>query len=318
MNDFPADPTFSASLYADAHLDAAITGVLVRLASESAPPFYFIRYGLGGEHLKLRFFGTREEVPRLEERIQELARVFLDGLPPPEESVATTSMPPIDPEDEDLSTLRQRCLVPTTYQRSYVPFAGPPFLEDDLLMACASRVYCRLRQPILGLFAEAPPAYKTRQSCLMRIVAFAVGAFGVPTSEQATYLAYHSGWLCRWLLGATQPDQQDRLLPLLQKFDQLSAAQATSFPALRSYFAAGTRHFENSLTDSLREDFAAFGDRARQLAANAKPEVDPFTTDLSYLPLFKSLHMAANALGIRMRDEAFVHHLLGAALTAAR
>ena len=318
MNDFPADPTFSASFYADAHLDAAITGVLARLASESAPPFYFIRYGLGGEHLKLRFFGTREEVPGLEERIRDLARVFLAGLPPPEESVETTSMPPIDPEDEDLSTLRQRCLVPTTYRRSYVPFAGPPFLEDDALMACAARVYCRLRQPIVGLFADAPPAYKTRQSCLMRLVAFAIGAFGVPPGEQASYLAYHSGWLCRWLLGATQPDQQDQLLPLLQKFDQLSAAQATSFPALRSYFAAEARLFDGILTEQLREDFAAFGNRARQLAVGAKPEVDPFATDLAYLPLFKSLHMAANALGIRMRDEAFVHHLMGAALIAGR
>jgi hypothetical protein len=43
-----------------------------------------------------------------------------------------------------------------------------------------------------------------------------------------------------------------------------------------------------------------------------RPEYDrdPYTDDHSFLPLFKVFHACANQIGLRISNEAYLHHLL--------
>lgn len=320
--DLAADPLLSANLYAGGHIDAAISRVLGPLAAQTPAPFYYLRYGRGGEHLKLRFYGDPAQEDDLRRRLESLAADFFASLPPPPEppepgAPPALQPPPIDAEDEDLTRDRGRSLLFTTYRRSYVPFAGPPFLGDDRLMACAGAVLCSAGGGFVTLFAgEEPPSHKTRQNVLLRLVPLGIAAYGIPAEERPAYLAYHRNWLVRWILGAFAADQQDQLLPAIGKFDAASRGSAAAFPSLRAYFGAEVRHFGEALDSELRHAFATLGEQARRVAADAPPGLDPYTSDASILPLFKAFHMCANALGLKMRDEAFAHHLLGAALAA--
>lgn len=324
MTEYAADPFLSANLYAAGHLDAAIGRVLGPLAAEAPAPFYFLRYGRGVEHLKLRFFGDPHDLglrERISERLTDLADSFFAILPPLDGDGAApegTQPPPIDAEDENLSLARDRTLLFTTYRRSYIPFAGPPFLADDRLMAAAGAVLSvAAGEGFVSLFSgEEPPSLKTRQNVLLKLAPLGIAAFGVPDTERSAYLAYHRNWLVRWMLGAFAADQQDKLLPVIDKFGTASQASVAAFPKMKAYFDDDIRHFGEPLDSRLRQAFAALGDAARKAAATAPPGLDPYIEDFSVLPLFKALHMCANGLGLKMRDEAFAHHLLGAALAA--
>lgn len=316
-----ADPFLSASLFAAGHLDSAIAKVLLPLAAaEPEASFYFLRYGRGIEHLKLRFLGDPARAPQLRQKLTELAETFFGELATFEPAVVgdpAKQPPAIDVEDEDLSLARDRSLLFTTYRRSYIPFAGPPFLGDDALMARASALLCRQSRLYFTLYDTGEtPSHKTRQNCLLRLIATGLPAFGIAETAWPTYLHYHRDWLIRWTLGAFAADQQDRLAPAIEKFDQLAQASSAAFGSLRSFFTASAKPFLPPHQEDLRNALGDLGHRAREVGATAAPDIDPYTSDASFLPLFKALHMAANALGLKMRDEAFAHHLLAAALTA--
>ena len=321
-----ADPVLTANIYCDRGLDAliqrAITPFRARLR-ESDPAgrwsLWLVRYSRCGEHLKVRVHGPEErrELARrlLEESVREHFAALPDAEPAPR--VSRPDAPAIDTEDEAAADYPDRTLLWTRYRRSHVNLGPPAFLEDDRYTALFTACLARGADLVLDVLHPEPAGGvpgAARQRGLLRGLFSGLAALGFSADERAAYLAYHRDWLIRFNVAGPDAEAEARA-----GFDRRVEGMASTVQQLRRVAAA---HWEGGAVaaagaegpwrDALSDLFAYLvrfrGDPAYR--------VDPFTDDAAFPPHFKVFHALANHLGVRMLDEAFVHHLVLRAATA--
>jgi hypothetical protein len=307
------DPVVTANLYCGGLLDDAVTGAILPFQAaaggEDRCSLWIVRYSRRGEHLKVRVHADDGEAGALRELLAGHVGGWLESVrevPPPTRRVARFDVPAIDPEDEGSVAAADRSLLWTTYRRSAVTLGGSPWLEDDTFAAHA--VECLARGFGRVLAARAGAAAGQGTTALIRALVPALGAVGFDPPRAAAYLAYHRDWLLRFFLD--EPAKADRTRATFDA--QLAGAGATVERIARAVGGAAVVDgggWEGALA-RLAEYTGGYQGRAEY-------QVDPFTRDATFPPLFKVLHGVANQAGVPPLQEAYVHHLVLAAVESA-
>jgi hypothetical protein len=328
---FP-DPVVTANLYCHRRQDEVIHGALVPLRQEMAADcaagqwrLWFARYPKRGEHLKIRLHGPEPAAPRLRSLLAGVVEACFAALPPVEDGQPRTEaadVPPIDFEDGEVALHSDRSLLWTHYRRHHISLGGKPLLDEDgyavRMTTCLARssdfVLARLRPNAEGQFPHS-----SRQTALLRLVTGGLGALGFGVEKSACYLDYHRDWLLRFA-AARSNTGPEKIRQTLAQFDQRAEGMDSARDSLRSLaLDAWSSEPRDTLDGTDGDWWRALRDLRTYLDSflgNADYQLDPFTTDIVFPPVFKVFHGSANQLGLNMLNEAFAHHLLRRAVAA--
>jgi hypothetical protein len=324
-----ADPRLTANLYCSGLLDRAIHDVVApfwRELGQDDPDelsyVWVMRYGKGGEHLKVRFHGPEELEPLARRRLSELAGSFLAALPEPTGpplKPGWVGAPPIDDLDNTATDHPDRTFQWTTYGRSHVSLGGKPFLLDDQYRTLMTRCLAQGCEMVLALEVDPQGVFphRLRQSTLLKALIAGLGALGFSPEARAEYLAYHRDWLLRFMLPKDRRSEVEPTQQILQLFQQRLGGMAGSIPTLRQaamaqWNPAGREPSRSAWGRSL----SSLLEYIRPFCSDPDYQLDPFATDPAFSPVFKVFHGLANQLGLNLVDEGFAHHLLLTATAA--
>lgn len=317
------DPLLTANLYCEGLLDELIRNVVFpfwsevrRTQADRQACLWMVRYGRGGEHLKLRLHAPAGQGPALRERLEEMAGRYLDGLGPAGESRegrARPDIPPIDAEDHTDGAHPDRTLLWTEYRRSHVSLPAGPYLLDDGFLARFTRCLgeaCERALIALG-GPDAPPATtKARQTALLKGLISGLAALGFPLAECASYLAYHRDWLVRFTLQRNEADP-GKAGEILGYFDQQADKMGAAVESLRKVVRGEwTGEPRAEASDPWQRSLAGLMAWAAPRRDDPEYGIDPFAADPAFAPVFKVFHGFANALGLLPMEEGYTHHLL--------
>lgn len=325
-HDSHADPILSASLLAPDALDRALVEVvhplledLATLDGDGRTYLWVMRYGKGGQHLKLRVHGPRELAERLRDALAERAEAWLRDNPPSPETEpnpAAQAAPSVDPEDDEPWDGGLRW---TTYRRNYVNLAGPPFLDDDRYASLATECLgrgCAQAIPALRLGPDGRVPGPMRQQILLRLLIPGLGSLAFEARRRLDYLAYHRDWLIRFCLPPGSGEEQVAMVRgrLDQQLARMAPAVAQIRTAIESLWGEGAGSVAEGAEDQAADPWC---DALRQLRLHTEElgrdprfHIDPQTDDPVFAPLFKTFHGMGNVVGIPPLEEAFTHHLL--------
>lgn len=301
------DPSLTANLYCAGGLDPVVFRVIAPFRRELPQDAYLwlVRYGKGGEHLKLRLHTPDADPDLLRRRLAERAGAFFAALPePPPRTPGKVDAPPLDPEDE--VDHPDRTLLWTTYRRSHISLGGQPFLDDDLYAAHMTRCLGSACELVLSLEPgdSGVLPHRTRQVALLQGLIAGLAALGFSTERRADYLAYHRDWLLRFLRGAQS----------VQGFEERIAKLGAAVHPIRT-LAEAEWNGGDPLENPWRTSLSDLLDYISPFANDPDYRLDPFAPDPVFAPLFKAFHGLGNQLGLPVADEAFAHHLLLRATT---
>jgi hypothetical protein len=306
------DPLITANIYASGLLDDVLLRVMVpfwrdaqKISEESY--LWVVRYSRGGQHLKVRIHATPARANELKQALARHTKAYFEtlcDLPPASPRTSNLSLPPIDLEDNAETEFPDRTLVWTTYQRSHVTLGMKPWYSDDSFAALAGQ--CLARGCDLTLDAYAAGAVQSlgdRQKLLLHTLLPALAGLGMDSDTRtASYLRYHRDWLLRFFIAETAKEQQ-----LLRHFEEKAASMSAALEEIHhTALQMRAQPPVGPWPDALRE-FASYisGFQGRN-----EYDLDPFTDDVTFPPIFKMLHGLANQIGMPPLQEAFVHHLL--------
>lgn len=304
----PPDPVLAASLFHEGGLDAVVHGVaapwLARLRERTpgaAWALWMVRYARRGPHLKLRLHGPEEHRQTAAALLEEEAASFFVSLPPRDPAAPRTGRPgspAVDPEDAAEGEHPDRALAWTRPGRSPVNLGPPELLGDDgyvaRMAAALARGGERSREAVAPGMAEG-----RRLKALLAGVAEGLEALGWEEETRGAYLAYHRDWLLRFFLASAAKEAE-----AVAVFEGRVEAMRGTVARVRAEAAGGAA--DDGWGASLAE-LAAYLEPRRGEGA-FRP--DPFTEEPAWPSLFKAFHGLANQLGVDMRNEAYVHHLL--------
>jgi hypothetical protein len=328
-----ADPRLTANIYCAGLLDRVIQEVVVPFWREirqhdldQAAYLWVMRYGKGGEHLKVRLHGPEELEPLARRLLSERAESFLASLGDPAEpplKKGWAGAPPIDDIDDTQTDHPDRTFRWTTYGRSHVSLGGKPFLLDDRYRALMTRCLAQGCEMVLPL--ETGPdglfPHRLRQSTLLKALIGGFAALGFSPEARAEYLPYHRDWLLRFILPKDRRSEVEPVQQLLQVFQARLAGMAPAVTSLRQAALAQWRQGGETRTGAAgadaawRRSLADLLEYIRPFCSDPDYQLDPFATDPAFSPIFKVFHGLANQLGLNLVDEGFAHHFLLAAAT---
>jgi len=306
------DPVLTASVFCDGLIDEAIHGAIAPFREalrQEAPGWaggiWMVRYGKGGMHLKLRVHGPGAGGTRARDLLREHVEAFLAALPSRDAEAPRAprpELPVIDDEDRAEGGHPDRSLLWTTYRRSHVNLGPDVFLADDGYVARMATALAAAGDIVLDA-VEPGLTGGRRLTVLRRAVLGALRAAELDAEQRAAYLAYHRGWLLRFLFW--QPEMEEEAVTT---FDGQAARMGAAVDQLRRDAAAadvapGERGDWEHAVASLAAHVSGYRDTPGY-------DVDPYSADPVFPAVFKALHGLANQLGVDMRNEAFVHHLL--------
>jgi hypothetical protein len=327
-----ADPVLTANIYCTGRLDAVLFRAVAPFWRElrSRDPerlcfLWVMRYGKGGEHLKVRIHGPDSWRPVLRDLLAEKVLTFLASLPPPQETPREPPgewAPVIDAEDEtDGGDHPDRSLLWTTYGRSAVSLGGKPFLTDDRYAALFTRCLAAGCERVLALEpgAEGALAHSVRQRALLTALIRGLAALRFPPGERASYLAYHRDWLLRFSLPPEERAESEPVERLCRRLDgQIARMGEALLPLRRAVDSAWSGNGQSGDAEDAEEEPDAGWRRSlagllgyiAPLCRDPHYRLDPFASDPVFAPVFKVFHGLANQLGLKRMDEAFAHQVL--------
>lgn len=325
---FP-DPLLTASVYCAGSLDKAIFQAVRPFWREfrAEEPeltcyLWLVRYGKGGEHLKVRIHGSEQLLSRLRSPLEEKISAFLDSLTEPASLAGEWGhAPPIDAEDRVDTDHPDRTFLWTTYRRSHVSLAGEPLLSDDQYAWRLTRCLAEASEIVLSLEPgeDGRLPDKVRRNTLLKASIAGLAAVDLPLQQRIEYLSYHRDWLLRFVRPRTRESAIDPTEHLLKSFEAHVGRMGSSLHLLqKSIQAAWSSWNEGRETPSRPNDLVASWQRAlAELLEHIAPVrsdsaycVDPFAGDVAFAPIFKVLHGFANQLGLDIANEALIYHTL--------
>jgi hypothetical protein len=319
-----ADPKITASIYCAGRLDEVIFRVVkpflhsARTAQPGAQAFvWLIRYGKGGEHVKVRFHCETGSADAFRILLTRSADRFFAAFPDNSCDNAErgwSAAQAIDPEDNSLQAHPDRSLLWTTYHRNPTCLGPAPLLYDDRYVDLCTLCLGQVAEILFGLEPHTSASglsYRLRQTTLLRTLLEGLGTLDLGAAAKAYYLRYHRDWLIRFFLlkNWSRPEHADALIKV---FDRQLQDRALVQP-IAELLSHGPEASASPWQERLRA-FQVYSTEACQKIASG---VDPFASAPGFAPLFKVFHGAANQLGVSLSDEALVHHLLLTAFNAA-
>jgi hypothetical protein len=322
MTSFPM-PLLCASVYGQKQHDMLLDAFLrpfweTSALKESGGFFWTMRFGGGGEHLKLRLHGSERYETETRQELASVLDRFVESLPPSEPGPTEPGLfPAIDPEDEEEGVRPDRFWRWTTFRPS--PFVlGAETLARDLLFA---GLYAHAQSAIAEIVLRevAPRRLETsfattRQSLFIRMLLTSFAVLGFAAAQREAYIRHHRDWLVRFLIAKTKSPEASPdsiLAPLRER----TTAICPTVSAIRQLFEATASGSElHPMFASWQIRLEAFFEYVSTFRGNKAYDLDPYTDDYSFLALFKLLQGACNQFGLRIKSELYVYHLL---LTAA-
>jgi hypothetical protein len=324
---FP-DPVVTANIYRAGRLDEVIHRVMAPVWGEfqqhdpdHACYLWLMRYGKGGEHLKVRFHGPEVLAPRFRDPLGEAVEAYLAGLPENVEPLlkkGVAGAPPIDVEDNVEEDHPDRSFLWTRYGRSHVSLGGKPFLLDDRYAALFTTCMAKACEQVLALQLDDQGAFshKARQTTLLKALIGGLAALGFPPEKRAQYLAYHRDWLLRFLLPKERRAEVEPVQGFQGHFDERLAKMGKILETLGR--AAAEEWQDRTEPQTKFRGSGAPWRRAlvdlylyvRPFGSDPDYHLDPFASDPAFSPVFKVFHGLGNQLGLNLAEEAFAHHIL--------
>lgn len=304
------DPVLTASVFADGLLDEVIQGAIApfrRAMRDEAPAWeggiWMVRYAKGGLHLKVRVHGPGAGGTRIRDLLEDCVERFVATLPPrdPEAPrINRPELPAVDDEDRADTIHPDRSLLWTTYRRSHVNLGPDVFLDDDAYVARMCTALAAAGDIVLD--SMEPGLTGGRKLAVLRgAVLDGLRAAEFDAAQRAAYLAYHRGWLLRFLYWQQEKEDQ-----AVDTFDQQAAKMAGAVDQLRRDVSTAA----NAPRGPWDHAIASLAAHVSAYRGVEGYDVDPFVSDPVFPAVFKAFHGLANQLGVDMRNEAFVHHLL--------
>ncbi len=318
--------TLSANVYCDRHFHDLLRQVVAPLSQElntlegPGTILWFSRYSRCGQHLKLRLHTADETSwPALRSRIIALAESFFTLLSdtstdaPPRTS--TPRLPPIDKEDELDEDYPDRSILWTRFRPSPRTVGNERYLTDNRLLnlfyLCMGANTELLLGEVLATAEELP--LKAKQAQLLRTVVAGLFALDLLPQEQISYIGFHRDWLLRYLLSQSSPETKadETIERLNQKLDGMDATVTTLSSIIANQLSQAAAHDseEDNFTD-LRTALRNFFAHVRGFRGQPEYDLDPYTSDFAFLPLFKVLHGFANQIGVPIINELYTYQLL--------
>lgn len=321
------DPFLSANLYYAGRIDQVGHQVLApfarRLRSEKSSnelSFWAMRYGRRGEHWKVRVHGEAEWAESVWDWLRQAWEEGIEAIDPPdpapEPKTGWLAGPPIDLEDRPKSLQPDRQLIRTEYQRHPVALGAEPLPQHDAHVALMVR--CLAASTHVALEGLVPDdegrfQHQARHSLLLDLVVAALGASSFRGNSLAEYLAYHRDTVLRYLVAYSEVDAHEKSRAVLGRFQRQVAAAS---PVVEKTRQALLARLEKSTPEtpwerSIADLFAYLGPLGEE------PELrhlDPFIESSLATALYKICHMASNQIGFTKLNEAFLFHLLLAAV----
>ncbi|MEM1181134.1 MAG: hypothetical protein AAGM22_22520 [Acidobacteriota bacterium] len=325
MNRWP-DPVVTASLFADGHLDVlaarAIQPAMRAVSADpnSGPYLWLMRYGLGGDHWKIRFHGTEAEGEDFREALEMHAAKAFEALPAePGDGRPVVSSVPIDVEDAELAEgeRRPRGVLWTRYRRSHVSLSDPVLFQSDDYCASLTRALGFGSWALVdGLDPELEGSWRhgRRFGFLLKMVGDGLAEVGFKGAEREGYLRFHRNTLLRTSVpeaeAAAKIEESARVFD--RRLDKMADGGAGLRKVARSRMepepavageAAPAGLWRGGLGDEFRRCI-------RDAATAAAGEIATFSDTPYFEPLFKILHGVSNQIGLKTAEEAYVHHIL--------
>ena len=303
------DPLLSANIYASGWLDAIIAEVIApfgrNLHTISDQSYlWVVRYSRGGQHLKVRVHAPSEQREAIKERLNNQAEDYFAAARQlhASERISRPKLPPIDVEDQAAEEFPDRSLVWTTYQRSHVTLGPPVWLRDDSYVALACACLgsgCALLLDAVEAGEWQPMARRQQLLAEALLAALPRGGFD-NFQHSAQYFKYHRDWLLRFFVAETAKEQE-----MISQFRR--QARSATVEQLRDI---ARQQWADPQNTAWPRALAALSTYTAGFRGQSAFDVDPFTSDVTFPPMFKIFHGLANQIGIPPLQEALVHHLL--------
>lgn len=264
------------------------------IASNKIDAFFFVRYGLGGPHLRLRLRTLSGATEQIVEEVQRAAQHFLRTKPSScfldEQEIRRTNeyILSTDPHETDDSVYPDNTLVFAPFRPEIARFGGPSLLPFSLTFFTISSVVSLL---FLSQHLNTPRSF--RLAAVLQLLLHQALGFAADEVELRLLLSYGvDGW------GHSAPR-------LLEKGDEIFASQAT---ALLKLFTAAVGSLRSLLPSEVptAEAPSFLAVAASRLSADIGKH-DP----LIRLRIGTSqLHLTATRLGLSNAEEVYISRLL--------
>jgi hypothetical protein len=318
-------PLVSASVYGqkqhDLLLDAFIRPFWDASSLRHAGGFLWtMRYGAGGEHLKLRLHGPERYEEETRQALATTLDRFVESLPPGETGGDNPGLfPSIDPEDEEEGTRPDRFWRWTTYRPSPFVLGAEKLAQDSVLAGLYAHAQSAVAEIVMREVApqRLEPSFATsRQSRFIQMLVASFATLGFSAAEREAYLLHHRDWIVRFFIAkARSPEASPDTI--LAPFHERIARSGPTLGAIRHRFDAPTASSDvHPLFADWQQRLEAFFTYVSSFRGDPAYKLDPYTDDNTFLPLFKLLHGACNQYGLRLSNELYVYHLLLAAARA--
>jgi|GEM_PF-3929578 len=325
MTLFPT-PFLSASVYGqkqhDLLLDAFIRPFWDASTLKEAGGFLWtMRYGGGGEHLKLRLHGPERHEVETRQALATVLDRFVESLPQSEPGQAYAGLfPSIDPEDEEEGIRPDRFWRWTTFRPSPFVLGAEKLAQDSTLAGLYAHAQSAVAEVVMRKVAprRLESSFATlRQSLFIRMLIVSFVTLGFSTVEREAYLRHHHDWLVRFLIAKERSPEASPATILAPMRERIAAMEST-IEAIRQGLDASTTGPDVHPTFGIwQQRLESFFGYVSMFRGDPTYDLDPYTDDYAFLPLFKLLHGACNQFGLRLRNELYVYHLLLAAATEA-
>ena len=321
-SDWP-DPSLTASIYAQGHLDSLIRQVLVPLwadlvqSSDEPSYMWFLRYARGGEHLKLRVHGPEASCRALRTSLEQWAPLFFSGLsaPPPSTSdVKRRLAPPLDAED--LEEHPDRSLLWTIYRRSLLHFGAASLMADDRFVACVTRCLGQGCAFVLPALQVEPLTHNSRQALMASLLTSGLSTVWPDPEARARYLVHHRNWLIRaWVIRKSLGVEAAR--EILKKYEVAFVSLSRSGAIERLTVGPEAAGQSQERLGFWGNSLLSLEDAFQDLDSKEEGFPDFFTNEAFFPVLFRVLHGIANQVGLNHLNEGLCHHLVLRALDPA-
>lgn len=321
---FP-DPVLTANLYCAGRLDEVIRQVVAPFrqqlrqdAAGGSGYLWVVRYGRGGEHLKVRLHAASARRQWAKSLLENLSQECFSSLDfsaarsSPKERLSPP--PPLDPEDDVESEYPYPALLWTQYRRSQVSLAAKPLLLDDRYVSLSTLCLGRGCDLVLEALAEVLSP-RLRALCQLQALIGGLAALDLSPASRRAYLAFHRDCLVRSLL-VRRGASPRKVIDLVARFDRQQQEMAALLVPLRQVAEAewdgeADRSAADEGADSAwRSSLVALHRYVSLFREDPEYRLDPLAEDPTFPLLFKAFHGFANQLGLNHVDEAFCHHLL--------
>lgn len=325
MTSFPI-PLLSASVYDQKQHDLLLDGFVrpfwdASTLKDAGGFLWTMRYGSGGEHLKLRLHGPDRHEATTRQALSAVLDDFVESLPPSASGGAHAGLfPAIDPEDEEEGTRPDRFWRWTTYRPSPFVLGAEELAQDPTLAGLYAYAQGAIGEIVMREVApqRLEPSFATsRQSLFIRMLIFSFAALRFSAAEREAYLRHHRDWLVRFLVAKSRSPEASPdtvLAPLRDRIATIKTTLETIRQRLDTPTAGSNVYPIFAMWQQRLEMFFEYVSTFR---GDAAYDLDPYTDDYAFLPLFKLLHGACNQFGLRLTNELYVYHLLLAAASEA-